>query len=622
MRHLTGAALLICLAFVSQSALAVPAGFTRTRVASGLGRPTAMAFAPDGRLFITERGTGNGGVGRVRIFKDGALLAQPALSINTDINGPSPNERGVLGIAVDPDFASNGFIYVYYTVRSPAHNRISRFTVQGDTAGSELPLLNLENLNAGNHAGGPLLFGRDGKLYIGVGENAVPANSRNMNNHLGKILRINKDGSTPGDNPFFEDGGNAARNRLYAIGMRNPYSMAVHPSSGRIFVNDVGQSRFEEINDLVAGRNYGWTGGASDGDATAFFRYPASLGKCIAGGAFYAPATAPGNFASFANHYFYGDFTRGWVRAINVSSKAVTVFEEGLRGPIDVEAAADGNLYILTHTGGELFRVTSGTTTQPNSLVVSAAGVDVKEGTSETITVALASRPAGNVVVAVAKASGDRSISVSPASLTFTPGNFAAPQTVTVTAAQDPGDNATESGVITLAATGLATRRVAVNAIDDDVPFTVVITAPREGETVSGRGAEFFGGNDDEGTVKGEFFIDGQLEYTDNTRDGHFHFGGSHTQWDTTTLSDGPHTLRLVITGADGTSARHQINVVVRNGGAPLGEGDGIDGIDGVDGRGAPAAGTGCSGGDRNAAAGTVLMVGIAFGLGRRRRRG
>src|SRR4029079_17660822 len=113
----------------------------------------------------------------------------------------------LLGIAIDPNFSSNHFIYVYYTVPgSTAHNRISRFTANGDVAasGSEKQLLNLNNLSAGHHNGGGMLFGRDGKLYIGVGENHNSANATNLGNYLGKILRINaSDGGAPSDNPFF-----------------------------------------------------------------------------------------------------------------------------------------------------------------------------------------------------------------------------------------------------------------------------------------------------------------------------------------------------------------------------------------------------------------------------------
>jgi len=154
-------------------AATLPAGFVETRVASGLSSPTAMAFAPDGRLFVTQQG------GALRVIKNGALLSQPFMTLSVNSSG----ERGLLGIAFDPDFTSNGFVYVYYTTStSPVHNRLSRFTASAANpdvvaAGSEVQLLNLPNLSsATNHNGGAIHFGTDGKLYIAVGENANGSN--------------------------------------------------------------------------------------------------------------------------------------------------------------------------------------------------------------------------------------------------------------------------------------------------------------------------------------------------------------------------------------------------------------------------------------------------------------
>src|SRR5688572_19167436 len=128
MRQLMAAVCSAGLFCFSATAFALPSGFTKTRVVSGLSKPTAMAFAADGRIFVAERGTSVDGVGKIRIIKNGTLLGTPFVRINTDVSGPSPNERGLLGIAIDPDFASNKYVYVYYTVRtSPARNRVSRF---------------------------------------------------------------------------------------------------------------------------------------------------------------------------------------------------------------------------------------------------------------------------------------------------------------------------------------------------------------------------------------------------------------------------------------------------------------------------------------------------------------
>src|SRR6187397_1674960 len=190
--------LLAAFALVSAWARAatLPTGFTETAIATGLSAPTAMALAPDGRVFVCEQG------GTLRISKNGALLPTPFLTLSVD----SAGERGLLGVVLDPNFATSQYVYVYYTVPSPAHNRLSRFTANGDVAvaGSETVLLELDNLSsATNHNGGALHFGADGKLYIGVGDNAHGANAQSLTILFGKLLRINSDGSIPTDNPFY-----------------------------------------------------------------------------------------------------------------------------------------------------------------------------------------------------------------------------------------------------------------------------------------------------------------------------------------------------------------------------------------------------------------------------------
>ena len=137
------------------------------------------------------------------MVKDGALLSTPFLTVTVSSSG----ERGLIGVTLDPAFATNGYVYVYYTATTPAiHNRVSRFTANGDVAlaGSEVVLLDLNNLSsATNHNGGALHFGPDGKLYVAAGDNATSSNAQTLSNLLGKILRINADGTIPTDNPFF-----------------------------------------------------------------------------------------------------------------------------------------------------------------------------------------------------------------------------------------------------------------------------------------------------------------------------------------------------------------------------------------------------------------------------------
>jgi glucose/arabinose dehydrogenase len=568
MRQLCVLAAIVWGTMTTSTAWSLPSGFTKTKVASGLSLPTSMAFAPDGRIFVTERGTGAGGTGKVRIIKNGALLATPFVSITTDNSNISANERGLLGLALDPDIATNHFVYVYYTVPgNPPHNRISRFTANGDVAvaGSEQRLLDLDNLKDGNHNGGPLHFGADGKLYIGVGENHNAPNAVNLNNHLGKILRINKDGSVPSDNPFYDaSDGIGAKDRIYTYGHRNPFTFDVQPGTGRIFVNDVGESTWEEVNDLVAGKDYGWRGGSSDGDASAFYKYNHSDGKCIAGGTFFNPAVAQGGWSAFVGRWFFGDYTNGWIHVLNPSNKAVSTFETGINGPIDIDVGPDGNLYYLTINGGEIWKVTT-TTTTVQELVLSTNALDVGEGQSNGFTVRLATQPSATISVGVARTQGETGVTVSPASLTFTADSWSTPQIVTVRAAED-ADNVSSSAVVTVSAPNLTSKTVVVNDVDNDTggPVTL-ISLPHDGDIIFGSNAEFYGGSNLDGsTAKGEFYIDGKLAYSD-VGPGHYHWKGSHAQFDTTVLAEGAHALKLTVYDQQGRSGSHAINVTVDN---------------------------------------------------------
>ena len=555
---------------VDQTSQTLPSGFTKTRIASGLSLPLGMAFAPDGRLFVIERGTTAGGTGKIRIIKNGQLLSTPFASITVNNASVSANERGLLGIALDPGFNSNHFVYVYYTVNaSTPYNRISRFTANGDTAvaGSETLILRLDDLAAGNHNGGALAFGKDGKLYVGVGENHDSTNAIDLTNYLGKVLRLNPDGSAPTDNPFYNAGdGISAKDRIWTYGHRNVWRLAVNPSSGKIFANDVGEATWEEINDVTTkGKDFGWRGGTTDGDSTVWFKYDHNAGKCITGGTFYSPAVAPGGFSAYVGKYFFTDYSNGWLKAIDTSTKSLSTFDTGLSGPTDLAVGPDGNLYLTTTGSGEVWRYSS--TTAQQSLLLSDSALSINEGSSKMFTVRLAVQPGGNVSVAVARTSGDATITASPATLTFTTSSWSTPQNVTVAAAQD-ADSSNETAVITASSSGLTSRTVDVTAIDDDVagPLTQ-ITAPMNGATVSGRNAEFYGGSNLDGTtssVKGEFYVDGVLKYTD-VGTGHYHYNGSHQLWDTTQLGEGLHALRLTVYDSGNRTGSHDIQVTVDN---------------------------------------------------------
>src|ERR671921_633170 len=249
---LTAVGTLLALA-ISPAQGAVPNGFTQSQVASGLAGPMDMEFAPDGRLFVAEE------AGKVRIVKpNGTLATFLDISSKVDIAG----ERGLMGVTFDPNFATNHYVYLYYTRKATAtasvHNRVVRVTASGDraVAGSEKLIFRLNNQDDPHHMGGALDFGADGKLYISTGDN-VGGNTQTLQNLLGKMLRINKDGTIPTGNPFYASatGNNRA---IWALGLRNPFKFAVQPGTGTIFINDVGHNDFEEINQGAAGANYGW----------------------------------------------------------------------------------------------------------------------------------------------------------------------------------------------------------------------------------------------------------------------------------------------------------------------------------------------------------------------------
>lgn len=341
-------------------AATLPTGFSETQI-SGLSSPTAMEIAPDGRVFVCLQG------GQLRVIKNGSMLPTPFLTVSVDASG----ERGLLGVAFDPNFATNNFVYIYYTVPSvPRHNRVSRFTANGDVAvaGSEHIILELDDLSATNHNGGAIHFGSDGKLYIAVGENAVGSNAQTLANLHGKMLRINADGSIPSDNPFFSSA--LGKNRaIWALGLRNPFTFAFQPGSGRMFINDVGQSTWEEINDGVVGSNYGWP--TTEGPTTnPSFRSPIFAynhlvtGCAIAGGTFYNPPTVQFP-SSFVGKYFFADLCAGWIRVLDPSNNTASDFATGIAQPVDLKVAADGSLYYLSIGSASLFIVRFNNGTPP-----------------------------------------------------------------------------------------------------------------------------------------------------------------------------------------------------------------------------------------------------------------
>ena len=343
----------------------LPAGFVESRI-TGFLSPTAMAVAPDGRLFVGEH------AGSIAVVKNGVRLSRAFLYVSVHQYA----ERGLVGVQVDPNFARNGYLYVYYPAKTPTiHFRLSRFTADGDVAvpGSEVALFDLPTLGASDwHNGGGIQFAPDGKLFLSVGENNQPNLSQSLSSVMGKILRLNPDGSIPQDNPFVSQtsGQNQA---IWALGLRNPFSIAIQPGTGRLFANDVGSGAWEEIDEIVRGGNYGWPvreGAVGDNSPVykdPFFAYPhpasAPRSSAITGGAFYNPAR-PNFPAQYFGKYFFADGNTQVLSVLDPNTRTATTFatiplEAGVARtlPLYLTVAPDGVLHYVARNQKEVHSI-------------------------------------------------------------------------------------------------------------------------------------------------------------------------------------------------------------------------------------------------------------------------
>jgi aldose sugar dehydrogenase len=231
-------------------------------VASGLYVPWAIAFAPDGRVFVTER------PGRIRVLKNWKLDPQPWAQVDVAASG----ESGLMGLALSPNFARDHYVYVVGTFVKSDHliNRVIRYKDTGGR-GTE-PRVLIDNIPAAEfHAGDAIAFGPDGMLYIATGDAGDPGNARKINSLSGKILRYTPDGGIPSDNPF-------TGSPVYALGLRNVQGLAWN-SAGQLFATDHGPSGFpnermrrnhDEFNAIIKGKNYGWPDVAGSSDDVAY----------------------------------------------------------------------------------------------------------------------------------------------------------------------------------------------------------------------------------------------------------------------------------------------------------------------------------------------------------------
>ena len=340
--------------------------------------PTALTFTPDGRMLVATQ------LGQLRVVVNDTLLSAPVVDLAASVC--TGEEQGLLGVAVDPSFATNGFVYLYYTddKAGTCENRVSRFTMSGNSTvpGSELVLIDGIPSPAGIHNAGDLHFGNDGLLYISVGDGGCDylgdsgcggANdaSRDQNVLLGKILRITATGAIPASNPF-QGAGTARCNvtgrtsaglkcqETFAWGLRNPFRIAFDPNTTatRFFINDVGQSLWEEIDEGQAGADYGWNvregiccGAPDPGMTDPIYSYDHSTGcGAITGGAFVPNGVWP---PSYDGTYVYADYVCGEMFVLRKgtgTSYTASSFATGNGAPVEVAFGPYGSTQALYYT--------------------------------------------------------------------------------------------------------------------------------------------------------------------------------------------------------------------------------------------------------------------------------
>jgi glucose/arabinose dehydrogenase/PKD repeat protein len=344
----------------------LPPGFQRSVLTESLTQPVALEFLPDGRLLIAERG------GAIRLFENGALTPTPVLTLAVDT---ALGERGVLGLARDPQFASNGYFYVFHTSLEP-RDRVSRFKLVGSTASpaSEFVVWQAPTLASNFHHAGGLAFDATGMLLIAVGDQLDSANAQDLGKPFGKLLRVAPDGSIPADNPFL--GVSSAAPEVFAAGLRNPFRLSVD-TDGTIYVGDVGGNTTlsqEEANVVAAGANLGWP---SQEGAACYFGDCAQYSLPIwsyahsdpdffllapQGSITMGPRYRAGKFpAPYQGNLFVADYANRSLRRLIFDEHGAVVADPIFLWPglgrtiVDLEVGPDGALWYLAygvHYGG------------------------------------------------------------------------------------------------------------------------------------------------------------------------------------------------------------------------------------------------------------------------------
>jgi glucose/arabinose dehydrogenase len=330
---------LAALAVLSPSTARAQEGFQRE--VEGFGFAVNLAFAQDGTMFVADKD-----VGEIRIARNGEILDEPFVTLPVQV---TVNETGLLGVAVDPAFPDEPWVYAYYT-GTDVMNHLVRIRADGHRGTEIQPLLDLLPATAGWHNGGDLAFGPDGKLYVSVGDGHDGSRSQDPNGIGGRILRLNPDGSIPDNNPL------GPGNPTFALGIRNSFGLCFDPDTGELWETENGPSGDDEINLIEPGANYGWPEQLGPGGGPDFVDPVLDFPDTI----------VPTGCAVSDGVLFFGEGYGGNLHAMPLPGPGEGIIARFDGGITDLERAADGSLWVVTPTA--LYRST-GALERPSATV-------------------------------------------------------------------------------------------------------------------------------------------------------------------------------------------------------------------------------------------------------------
>lgn len=311
------------------------------REVDGFGFAVNLAFAPDGTMFVADKDHGE-----IRIVRDGQILEGPFATLPVQV---TVNETGLLGVAVDPAFPDEPWVYAYYT-GTDAVNHLVRIRAEGDRGSETQTLLDLLPATAGWHNGGDLAFGPDGKLYVSVGDGHDGSRSQDPNGIGGRILRLNPDGSIPSDNPLGPD------NPTFALGIRNSFGLCFDPESGDLWETENGPSGDDEINLIEPGANYGWPEHLGPGGEPDYVDPVLDFPDTI----------VPTGCAVSDGALLFGEGYGGNLHSMPLPGPGQGIVARFDGGITDLENAPDGSVWVVTPTA--LYRST-GALERPSATV-------------------------------------------------------------------------------------------------------------------------------------------------------------------------------------------------------------------------------------------------------------